>query len=456
MKLILISYDKNIKGELELLIQLFEKGLEYFHIRKPAFSYSKMEEYVKKIPEIYRNRLILHSHYELVDKYKLKGIHFTKYTYSLINLYKNRSIHKSISYHSFDEIKSNNYKFDYIFLSPIYNSISKKGYNSAFTEYELLNFFQSNRINQNIIALGGISEKKINNTLDKGFNGAAVLGEIWNSFIKKNDFSVALKKFDIIKTQINSYRPKVLSIAGFDPSAGAGILADIKTFENHKTYGLAVISSNTFQNDNEFDTLRWISIDDIIKQIEVLSRKYYFEYVKIGLIESFDILEKLIDYLLSSNSNIKIVWDTILRASSGFDFHTKILEEKLTKILEKLYLVTPNIIEAKKLFVSIKFDTDYYNLQKQLQQISNNNILIKGGHSDNNKTNDILFTKNGFKIIEGNKYYGYDKHGTGCILSSSIISNLANNSNLTNACINAKKYINKILLSNNSNLAYHS
>src|SRR5260221_632714 len=104
-------------------------------------------------------------------------------------------------------------------------------------------------------------------------------------------------------------RPCVLSIAGFDPSGGAGILADIKTFEQHKVSGMGVVTGLTFQNDSEFDGVKWIEPNEIIKQIDVLTRKFKFQFVKIGMLESLDVLEKIISRLKANGS--KLIWDPI-------------------------------------------------------------------------------------------------------------------------------------------------
>jgi hydroxymethylpyrimidine/phosphomethylpyrimidine kinase len=85
---------------------------------------------------------------------------------------------------------------------------------------------------------------------------------------------------------MSSGRPYVLSIAGFDPSGGAGLLADIKTFELHRVQGMGVCTSLTFQNENEFEGLVWIEMPEIKKQLDILFKKYFFDYVKIGLIKS--------------------------------------------------------------------------------------------------------------------------------------------------------------------------
>ena len=119
-------------------------------------------------------------------------------------------------------------------------------------------------------------------------------------------------------------RPKVLTIAGFDPSAGAGVLADVKTFENIGVYGFAVTTSITYQNENKFGDVKWLSIKQIKNQIYPILELHKIEFVKVGLIEDFKTLSAIIELLKAHNPTIKIIWDPILRASAGFNFHKKI------------------------------------------------------------------------------------------------------------------------------------
>ena len=145
---------------------------------------------------------------------------------------------------------------------------------------------------------------------------------------------------------MSAKRLYVLSIAGFDPSGGAGILADIKTFESNKVYGLGVISANTFQNDNEFKNVDWIPAKKMIEQISILQKRFEFEYVKIGLIENLEVLDAIISHLNTHVSNLKIIWDPILKASAGFEFHKEVDKLLLEKICKQLYLITPNVPES--------------------------------------------------------------------------------------------------------------
>ncbi len=261
---------------------------------------------------------------------------------------------------------------------------------------------------------------------------------------------------DIIKSEMNSiYNPArayVLSIAGFDPSAGAGILADIKTFEQCGVYGMGVASALTYQNDTGFEKAEWLSIAQIIGQIEVLQKRFQFEYIKIGLIENLEILSYLISNLISHISHPKIIWDPILKASAGFEFHSDVNKNLLEKICDSIYLITPNIPEALQLGT---YNSAYSNAQ-YLSQFCN--VYLKGGHNDKNKGDDLLFRKGGQQntLFQSPINTAYPKHGSGCVLSSAITANLAKGLTIEEACYEAKRYIADFLMSTKSLLGYHS
>ena len=257
-------------------------------------------------------------------------------------------------------------------------------------------------------------------------------------------------------------RPCVLSIAGFDPSGGAGVLADIKTFEQHKVLGMGVTTGLTFQNDSEFDGVQWIEANEIIKQIEVLTRKFKFEFVKVGMLESLKVLETIIEKTKNQELKTKLIWDPILKASAGFEIHKNFEKEKLVSILKNIYLLTPNMDEIKIL----TGETDEMKAAKELSKYCN--VLLKGGHvapdvrhqtSDANSQTlgkDFLFTTDG-KVFsfKAKKISAIGKHGSGCVLSSAITANLANGLSLQRSCLKAKDYVTHFLLSNKTLLGFH-
>lgn len=245
-------------------------------------------------------------------------------------------------------------------------------------------------------------------------------------------------------------RPVALTIAGLDPSGGAGLIADIKTFESNKVYGFGIASANTFQNDIEFEKVEWIGLNTIIEQTEILEKRSKIDFVKIGLIESPQIMFQLVRKLKSKNPDAKIVWDPILKASAGLEFHKTVNPDLLKNICNEIYLITPNIPEAGKLG---SMDKAFENA-KQLSAFCN--VFLKGGHDEQNTGRDFLFTKEGkefsFKPKTKEKI---EKHGSGCVLSSAITANLAKGFKLHPACLRAKEYTTNFLLSNKTLLGYH-
>lgn len=242
--------------------------------------------------------------------------------------------------------------------------------------------------------------------------------------------------------------PTVLSIAGFDPSAGAGILADIKTFEAHQVYGFGVCSAITFQNEKKFENVEWIEVENIIKQIEVLFKRFKINWVKIGLIENVDVLKKIVEYLVMQNPDVRIIWDPILKASSGFVFHKKIDGDKLIDVYRNLFLITPNMEEIGTLFPGMNEEEAGKYLSRYCA------LLLKGGHRTDGNPVDVLFYDHIQESFDSERIDN-DKHGTGCVLSSSILANLAKGMKLQNACEEAKKYINRFLESNSTLLGDH-
>ncbi|WP_375581190.1 hydroxymethylpyrimidine/phosphomethylpyrimidine kinase [Marivirga tractuosa] len=242
----------------------------------------------------------------------------------------------------------------------------------------------------------------------------------------------------------------VLSIAGFDPSGGAGVLADVKTFEANKMQGMGIISALTFQNDREFDRVQWIAVDEILQQYEVLNRRFKFSVVKIGLVENFEVLEAILAYLKASTSDCLFIWDPILKASAGFEFHKNIDHHRIIKLLKNFSLITPNTDEIKLL-------TRIDNEMEAAKELTNYcPVLLKGGHSKKEPGTDYLFMDD---KIEQLKPYGIDaspKHGSGCVLSSAITAQLAKGENLLNSCLQAKKYTELFLSSNTTLLGTHN
>src|SRR5688572_864602 len=244
-------------------------------------------------------------------------------------------------------------------------------------------------------------------------------------------------------------RPVALSIAGFDPSSGAGVTADLKTFEAHKVQGLGVCTAITFENDSEFDGLEWLPQEKLEAQLKPLFRKFRIRTVKIGLIRDLETLNWLVDYLLSKDPEMHIIWDPILKASAGFTFHENLERSKLENLCRKLFLITPNWPEMEQLAPGMPAEEGAQFFSKFCT------VFLKGGHNELQKGRDFLFQEHKKQSFRPGKISKFSKHGSGCVLSAALTALLAKDYPLEKACLKAKKYVTQFLNSNPGLLGYH-
>ncbi len=186
MKLIVITTPTYFIEEDKILTALFDEGLDILHLRKPDTAPVYAERLLTLIPEKYHRRIVVHDHFYLKDEYKLKGIHLSHRNPLVPDNYTG---HVSASCHTLDEVVADKKVCDYVFLSPIFNSISKDGYKSAFTPEKIRDAAEKGIIDKKVMALGGVDEKNILRIKDFGFGGAAVLGGLWNKFNPASDYN---------------------------------------------------------------------------------------------------------------------------------------------------------------------------------------------------------------------------------------------------------------------------
>lgn len=240
----------------------------------------------------------------------------------------------------------------------------------------------------------------------------------------------------------------MLSIAGYDPGGGAGVLADIKTFEAFRVNGMAVTTCITIQNESEFISCEWLPVKLIYRQMEILFKAHVFEYVKIGLVKDMDMLEGIIKKIVSFNQNIKIIWDPILKASAGFEFYNP-GSKHLHEILKNIFLITPNLQEIEKLA------NQKTSLEGASELSKSCHVFLKGGHNKDKPGWDMLFEDSKQSNFRPKKGLLPPKHGSGCVLSAAITANLAKGFKLHRSCLKAKNYITEFLNSNEGLLGYH-
>ena len=181
MKLIVISKETFFPEEACWINAMMSEYPFILHLRKPFASLAELETLVQQIHPAYYDRLVLHDHYALAEKYRLKGIHWNARNqgFKLEGTYWQKA-NISRSCHSIQEVEMYKDQYHYVTLSPIFNSISKQGYKAAFSASELKSAMEKGIINHQVIALGGIDSSNIHQLAKMGFGGAAVLGTIWN------------------------------------------------------------------------------------------------------------------------------------------------------------------------------------------------------------------------------------------------------------------------------------
>lgn len=176
MQIIVITRPDFFEEEAGEILQLFENGLEILHLRKPKSSLDELERLLQKIPRRYYSRIVLHEYFGLAQKYALRGIHLNRRSPEVPEEYAGTV---SRSCHSLDEIIRYKSGCNYLFLSPIYDSISKEGYGAAFSGAVLQKACETGLIDKKVYALGGITRKNLSEVCNLGFGGAALLGDIW-------------------------------------------------------------------------------------------------------------------------------------------------------------------------------------------------------------------------------------------------------------------------------------
>lgn len=236
-----------------------------------------------------------------------------------------------------------------------------------------------------------------------------------------------------------------LTIAGSDPSGGAGIQADLKTFCMNGVYGQSVITALTVQNTTGVKECKALSPLFFKRQLECVLSDIQSDSVKIGMTCN----SSLISIIASSikKYNLKnVVTDPVLISTSGKPLVNKKGIKALTQKLFPLStLITPNLDEAEFLSgIKIQNQKDTENAAVLLNKKYGCNVLIKGGHSKNN-CNDYLYYKDK-NILKGEWFNSQrienkNTHGTGCTLSSAISANLAKGLTLPQSIFKAKQYI---------------
>lgn len=177
--IIVISPEEVVQNETEIINELFQEGLNLLHIRKPFINAEEMKDFIQKIDSKFYSQLVLHSHYDLAKDFNISRFHFREVDRQngLFQSFTDKII--STSVHDIETFNLLSEDWEYAFISPVFPSISKKGYGE---NSNILNDIKKrDHPNVKLIALGGINENNINEVFESEVDGVALLGAIWES-----------------------------------------------------------------------------------------------------------------------------------------------------------------------------------------------------------------------------------------------------------------------------------
>ena len=250
-----------------------------------------------------------------------------------------------------------------------------------------------------------------------------------------------------------SYEGKALTIAGSDSGGGAGIQADLKTFQAFNVFGTSVITSVTSQNTLGVHSIHDVPSSIVADQIDMIMEDIGTDAAKIGMVSNKAIIDVIADRVKKHKIE-KLVIDPVMIAKSG----ARLLKENVEKVLiEKLLptaaLITPNVFEAEIISgAKIRDIEDAKESARIIHRMGIKIVLLKGGHIPGEKAIDILFDGKEYTYYESERIDTKDTHGTGCTFSAAITAGLSKGMDIYNAVKVAKEYITRAIKNAPSNI----
>ena len=238
--------------------------------------------------------------------------------------------------------------------------------------------------------------------------------------------------------------PLLLTIAGFDPSCGAGIAADLKTFAAHGCYGLAAITSLTVQSTEGVQAVHNTPSSELREQLEVLAKDCDIAAVKIGMLGNRGNAVVVAEFL-DTYKFAHVVHDPVMKSSSGAELlDAGGIKYIVAELLKRSTVITPNVPEAEILTgLSIRDVTGMESAARKIVEMGAHAVIVKGGHME--RAVDVLFDGENITQLGGEKVKADNNHGTGCTFASAIAALLASGRSLPEAAMLAKAYVTKAI-----------
>src|SRR6202047_4137164 len=242
-----------------------------------------------------------------------------------------------------------------------------------------------------------------------------------------------------MSNHINVAPNLLLTIAGFDPSCGAGIAADLKTFAAHGCYGVAAITSLTVQSTEGVQAVHNTPSAELREQLEVLVKDCDIAAVKIGMLGNRG-NAVVVGEFLDAHKFAHVVHDPVMKSSSGAELlDAGGIKYLATELLKRASVITPNVAEAEILTgLGIKDVADMEAAARKIVEMGAHAVIVKGGHME--RAIDVLFDGNEIVALAGDRVREETLHGTGCAFAAAIAAQLASGRSLFEHSILATAY----------------
>jgi len=227
----------------------------------------------------------------------------------------------------------------------------------------------------------------------------------------------------------------ILSIGGSDPSSGAGIQSDVKTFSNHNVYGFTAVTAITSQNTRKVTSIEPVSTKSLRAQLDSILSDFHIDAIKIGMVYNSQIIKVIHSKL--RNTKVPIVVDPIIKSTTG----TMLLKKSALHDYKKMMIPLADVITPNKYEAKVLSGTSNTNKSaKKIQAMGAKCVIITGATSSNNQISDFVLEENRKYVISGKKI-STKNHGSGCNYSASISVSLAKGNTIQYAVKTAKDYV---------------
>ena len=393
-------------------------------VHKPEATQAELEALLSALPTELRHRCVLSHHIELVTRWGLGGVHFSVSDWSSLKA-RPTSVLKpdqlvGVSCHSIEELERLPFRPDYAYVSPVAPSISKPGYGSDSPWTAEIRRGLSVRYPFPLVALGGIGVENAQIFLNEGFSGVALLGYFAGCLLHELTERVA-----------SLCTPKLLLCGGIDPTAEAGLTADMQHATRWGVQAYSIATALTSQDAVSFTRLIEVPDDMLVESVRALRRQPPPTIAKVGLLASLRQLHLLVHEIRQLFPACRIVWDPILRTSSGVDLLPEASREALLEAAQSVDVLLPNSYECRQLFGDV--------LPQDWAQRTSTTVICKSAASREDSVTDRAYLPDGCVIESSIPRHGEDRHGTGCLYATTLCASLARGMDYAEALHSAQR-----------------